>query len=98
MHETIGYDLVVEEEELQEELEQIYARAVNYEEALKLYCKLLKEIKEDSVMEGNTAENLKAFYAEVVQLKGDITEIAEQIYKTASYYQMEIDAADSYLY
>lgn len=98
MHETIGYDLVVEEEELQEELEQIYARAVNYEEALKLYCKLLKEIKEDSVMEGNTAENLKAFYAEVVQLKGDITEIVEQIYKTASYYQMEIDVADSYLY
>ena len=98
MRETIGYDLVVEEEELQEELEQIYVRAVNYEEALEQYCRLLKEIKEDSVIEGNTAENLKIFYEEVVQLKGDITKIAEQIYKTASYYQIEIDSADSYLY
>ena len=98
MYETIGYDLVVDEEELQKELEQIAMRAVNYEEVLKLYCRLLKMVKEEGIIEGNTAENLKTFDEEIKQLKGEITEITEQIYRLSICYQAEIDAADSYLY
>lgn len=98
MHETIGYDLVVDEEELQAELERIVSRAVNYEEVLGLYCQLLSAVKEEAIIEGNTAENLRDFCEEVTQLKGELTEIAEQIYRLSVCYHMAIDAADSYLY
>lgn len=97
MHETIGYDLVIEEEELQTQMEQMLERVSRYEATLAQYDELLKAVKEDAVMEGNTAENLSVFSEALEQLKGELAEITEQIYRLWTNYQMEIDAADSYL-
>lgn len=97
MHETIGYDLVIEEEELQTQMEQMLERVSRYEATLAQYDELLKAVKEDAVMEGNTAENLSVFSEALEQLKGELAEITEQIYRLWTNYQMEIDVADSYL-
>lgn len=96
--ETLGYDLIVNEEELQTELQRMCQRAITYEETLKQYAEILKNAVADSVVEGNIAENLKIFQMEVSNLQGEIGEIVNMIYGLTVYYQSAIDEADSYLY
>ena len=96
--ETLGYDLVVEEEELQAQLQRIYEQASSYEETIGQYVKVLKHVVTDSVVKGNTAENLKLFWAEAAKLQGEIGELIKMIYALTVNYQSAIDEADSYLY
>lgn len=96
--ETLGYDLIVEEEELQAQMQRIKAQAESYEETIGNYMELLKNTVSVSVTEGSTAQNLKAFYLQAVCLKGEIQEIISMINGLTTSYQMSLDEADSYLY
>ncbi|WP_075721516.1 hypothetical protein [Roseburia sp. 499] len=96
--ETLGYDLIVDDEELNVELERIYQRAVKYEETLKQYVEILKNVVTNSVIEGNVAKNLKFFYIQVLTLQGEIEEIVAMIQRLTLGYESAIDEADSYLY
>lgn len=96
--ETLGYDLIVEEEELQAQLQQIYEQAISYEDAIKQYNEVLQNAVTDSVVGGNTAKNLKLFWMETSKLQGEIGELVNMIYRLTLSYQSAIDEADSYLY
>lgn len=96
--ETLGYDLVVEEEELQTQLQRMYEQASSYEDTMEQYLGVLQHAVVDSVTGGNTAENLKLFWAEAAKLQGEIGELVKMIYALTVNYQSAIDEADSYLY
>lgn len=96
--ETLGYDLIVEEEELLTQLQRIKVQAESYEETIGQYIEMLKNTVSVSVTEGSTAQNLKAFYLETLGLKGEIQEIINMINGLTMSYQISLDEADSYLY
>ena len=96
--ETLGYDLVVEEEELQAQLQRMYEQASSYEDTMEQYLGVLQHAVVDSVTGGSTAENLKLFWAEGAKLQGEIGELVKMIYALTVNYQSAIDEADSYLY
>lgn len=96
--EILDYDLILDEEELQTKLGQIYQRAVEYEETINKYAAIIESVVTNSVIKGNVAENLKLFQMEVSALQGEIADIAIMVYNLTQSYLYAIDDADSYLY
>ncbi len=95
---TIGYDIIVNDENVEESGLEYEGRCDSLEENIKRYIILLSKIKNEGIKSGAASENLGRFLEEVNSLKGEAEILAEEMKQCREAFLQGIDEADCYLY
>ena len=62
---SLGYDLIVDDDGIIQEAGKIVEKTEDFEQKLGELSDILSNVLDDAIMQGNTAENLMLFAAEV---------------------------------
>lgn len=96
---SLGYDLIVDDDGIIQEAGKIVEKTEDFEQKLGELSDILSNVLDDAIMQGNTAENLMLFAEDEVQgLRSEAQEIAEQVRRAVENYVTSMDEADSYVY
>ena len=95
---SLGYDLIVDDDGIIQEAGKIVEKTEDFEQKLGELSDILSNVLDDAIMQGNTAENLMLFADEVQGLRSEAQEIAEQVRRAVESYVTSMDEADSYVY
>jgi hypothetical protein len=95
---SLGYDLVVEDDDFTSVGATLVQMADQFEQRVETYLACLQTVSEAAVRQGVVAENLAVFYQRVSQLKGEAGKLAVQIQACLAQYVSDIDRADKDLY
>ena len=95
---SLGYDLIVDDDGIIQEAGKIVEKTEDFEQKLGELSDILSNVLDDAIMQGNTAENLMLFADEVQGLRSEAQEIAEQVRTAVENYVTSMDEAYSYVY
>lgn len=91
-------DIIVTDECWENFGDQMQKRCADLEEVYDTYIDILRKVSEYGIIEGYTAEALKAFTGKAEKLKTELEQIGLEIYYACDNYVREIDEADKDLY
>lgn len=94
----MGYDLIVNDEEVAEMSVLMQKKLELYNSKLKEMAGIMEQISVDAVIKGNIADNLRLLNSELSSLIGETDYLKERIKEELSEYLTEIEAADGRLY
>ncbi len=94
----LGYDLIVDDDGIKKEADMVFNRMNEFEMQLKILGRVLEEVTDNAIMEGNTADNLKVFAEQVQNLQEEAKDITKQLKTTIYRYIESMDEADSCVY
>ncbi|WP_185382199.1 hypothetical protein [Listeria booriae] len=95
---TIGYDIVVDEEDCEEMGKEYETMAQTFEQKLIDYLASLDRILEGAVKSGQVADNLALFQQEVKGLQKKVEEISKTAKEKATSFGTAVDEADKELF
>ncbi len=78
----LGYDLIVDDDGIKKEADMVFNRMNEFEMQLKILGRVLEEVTDNAIMEGNTADNLKVFAEQVQNLQEEAKDITKQLKTT----------------
>lgn len=94
----LGYDLLLNEKEIQTEVEMLAKKAEVFEKGLNDLEEVLKEMQNSAIIEGDSAKNLAVFVEEIGMLKGEADRMKEEWKSKIVAYVTAVDMADRLLF
>ena len=94
----LGYDLLLNEKEIQTEVEMLEKKAEVFEKGLNDLEEVLKEMQNSAIIEGDSAKNLAVFVEEIGMLKGEADRMKEEWKSKIVAYVTAVDMADRLLF
>ena len=98
MANSIGYDLIVHDDNCQALSNEYYKLGERFEEYINRYSDILNRVANDGIRSGQVHDNLLRFIESVNGLKNQGKELAINAEKCANEFLVDMDTADSYLY
>jgi len=95
---SIGYDLIVKDDDMSSLCGCYSELSQRFEEKLLAYSSSLDHVINAAIKSGKTAQNLLLFKNTVDTLKGEASELADVASSCVSSFVSDTDSADSYLY
>ena len=94
----LGYDLLLNEKEIQTEVEMLAKKAEVFEKGLNDLEEVLMEMQNSAIIEGDSAKNLAVFVEEIGMLKGEADRMKEEWKSKIVAYVTAVDMADRLLF
>lgn len=91
-------DIIMSDDFVDEMASKLVKEANKLEQHVDDYIRLLKEIHERGIMEGNTADALSEFISIASKLNGIFADFEELLQITCDNYKYDFDEADEELY
>ena len=98
MANSIGYDIIVDDDNCVEWGLEIVRHGLNIETKIEQYTTSLDRIISNGITSGKVFDNLEQFNAAAKELKGIIKETSEIAKGYINEYVKEVDTADEYIF
>ena len=91
-------EIIIVDEELQEMAEAIRLQSEETERIVESLIEAFEKITTELTVEGNVAENFKTLKQEIESLKGQFSDIYDEVSQAVEEFINEVDTADDFLY
>ena len=95
---NVNTEIKIDDDYVNSQAEQIATWSSDLQTGIDKYTGILKNILEDAIIEGETAEALTSFVEYVENLKDIVRDMGEEAKGMCLAFLSEVDEADSYLY
>lgn len=94
----IGYDIIINDDEIEMIKGEIIARAETFEENVKTLNEIVERIVAEGIKKGEISNKLSRFSGEVSNLTTHLRDIAKEVTTQSDNFLQDIDTADSCLF